>query len=325
MLSVVADVGGTNIRLAICELETGKLSKLKEFSCSEFVTLEIALTQYFATLQGNVKHLCIGIACPVKNDQIEMTNLSWKFSKQMLKDKLALTSLYVINDYTAISLAVPFLSPEEKIQIGDGEAQTDGVTAVFGPGTGLGVSHIIKLADKWISIDGEGGHVSFTPNTRKQADILFLLQEQFGHVSAERILSGQGLVDLYQSLCALSDQQVKFDQPKYISEAALNGSCDIAYQSLTIFCQVMGGFAGNLALNLNCSGGVYIAGGIVPRFVDFFLSSEFRQFFEDKGRFKNYLSSIPTFLIINDNPGLLGASVYLRQELAGRLPKSVSL
>ena len=315
MLSVVADVGGTNIRLAVCDIKSGELSQLKEFACAEFVTLEAALVHYFATLAGEVKHLCIGIACPVEDDHVVMTNLSWEFSKQALKDKLKLESLYVINDYTAISLAVPFLSQEEKVQIGGGTAQKDGVTAVFGPGTGLGVSHIIKSAGKWISLDGEGGHVSFTANTREQADILFLLQKQFGHVSAERILSGQGLVNLYRSLCTLSGQPVEFDQPKDVSKAALEGSCAAARRSLEIFCQVMGSFAGNLALNLACTGGVYIAGGIVPRFVDFFQSSEFRSCFEDKGRFKDYLASIPTFLITNDNPGLLGASVYLRQEL----------
>lgn len=315
MLSVVADIGGTNIRIAVCDQETGELSKLNEFACAEFTTLEAALVQYFAVLQEEVKHLCIGIACPVENDHVVMTNLSWEFSKQALKDKLKLESLYVINDYTAISLAVPFLSAADKIQVGGGECHTDGVTAVFGPGTGLGVSHIIKATGKWISLDGEGGHVSFTANTREQADILFLLQAQFGHVSAERILSGQGLVNLYQSLCTLSDREAKFEQPKDVSKAALDGSCDIARRSLDVFCQVMGSFAGNLALNLACTGGVYIAGGIVPRFVDLFQSSEFRRFFEEKGRFKEYLSSIPTFLITHDNPGLLGASVYLRQEL----------
>ncbi|PKH07450.1 glucokinase [Moritella sp. Urea-trap-13] len=316
MLSVVADVGGTNIRFAVCDLETGALSELKEFACAEFVTLEAALAQYFAALSGEITHLCVGIACPVENDHVVMTNLNWAFSKQALQDKLKLASLHIINDYTAISLAVPFLSAEEKIQIGAGECQTDGVTAVFGPGTGLGVSHIVKAAGKWISLDGEGGHVSFTPNTPEQADILCLLQAQFGHVSAERILSGQGLVNLYKSLCTLSEQEAKFDQPKDVTKAALDGSCDIARKSLAVFCQVMGGFAGNLALNLACTGGVYIAGGIVPRFVDFFQASEFRRCFEDKGRFKDYLAAIPTFLITHDNPGLLGASVYLRQELA---------
>lgn len=315
MLSVVADVGGTNIRLAVCNVETGELSKLREFACAEFLTLDAALVQYFSTLQGVVKHLCVGIACPVEDDHVVMTNLSWEFSKQALKEKLNLESLYVINDYTAISLAVPFVPEGDKIKIGGGEAKIDGVSAVFGPGTGLGVSHIIKSEGKWISLDGEGGHVSFAPNTREQADILLLLQDQFGHVSAERILSGQGLVNLYHSLCRLEGKPPEFHEPKQVSQAALENNCELALRSLTIFCQVMGGFAGNLALNLACTGGVYIAGGVVPRFVDFFKSSEFRSFFEAKGRFKNYLAAIPTYLITHDNPGLLGASVYLRQEL----------
>ena len=315
MLSVVVDLGGTNIRLAVCELETGKLTQLKEFPCAQFTSIDEALVQYFALLPDKVAHLCIGIASAVEGDCVAMLNLHWEFSIKALKEKLNLMSLYVINDYTAISLAVPFLSQQEKIQIGGGKAKEDGVTAVFGPGTGLGVGHIIKSAGKWISLEGEGGHVSFTASTREQAEILFRLQEQFGHVSAERILSGQGLVNIYQSLCALAKQPVKFEQPKDVSQAALDGSCKIARRSLEVFCQVMGTFAGNLAVNLNCTGGVYIAGGIVPRFVDFFQESEFRGFFEDKGRLTKMLVAIPTFLITNDNPGLLGASVYLRQEL----------
>ena len=315
MLSVVVDLGGTNIRLAVCDLETGKLSQLKEFVCVDFATIEDALGQYFALLAHKVNHLCIGIACPVDGDQIAMMNLNWQFSKQALKDKLKLTSLFVINDYTAISLALPFLSGEDKIQIGGGAAQEDGVVAVFGPGTGLGVAHVIKQRGKWVSLDGEGGHASFTVNTREQADVLFLLQAQFGHVSAERLLSGQGLVNIYQSLCQLSDKPGQFTHPKDVLAAGIDGRCDIARRSLDFFCQVMGGFAGNLALNLNCTGGIYIAGGIVPRFIDFFQGSDFRRFFEDKGRFQHYLREIPTFLITNDNPGLLGASVFLRQEL----------
>jgi len=319
MLSVVADVGGTNIRLAVCELETGQLTQVKEFPCAQFDGLEVAVKQYIDSLSEKVTDICIGIACPVDKNQVEMTNLSWSFSKQALKQSLQLNSLYLINDYTAISLAVPFLSDQEKIKIGGGEPIVDGVTAVFGPGTGLGVSHIIKQDHKWISLDGEGGHSSFTVNTREQADILFILQEKFGHVSAERILSGQGLVNIYESLCQIANQPAKFAQPKDVSQAGLNGHCEIARRSLEIFCQVMGGFAGNLALNLACTGGVYIAGGIVPRFADFFQASEFRHFFEDKGRFNAYLSTIPTYLITNDNPGLLGASVYLRQELGCKL------
>ena len=316
MLSVVADVGGTNIRLAVLDITNGEMSKIREYPCAQFITIDTALVQYFATLSEPVAYLCIGIACPVENDLISMTNLNWQFSKKQLKQKLALQALYVINDYTAISLAVPFVEENQKIKIGGGEEVADGVKAIFGPGTGLGVSHLIKHNEKWVSLDGEGGHSSFAPNTSQQADVLLLLQSQFGHVSNERLLSGQGLVNIYHALCRLAGKQPEFFEAAEITKSALNGECELALQTLTLFCQAMGGFAGNLALNLECKGGVYIAGGIVPRFIEFFKNSEFRAFFEAKGRFEGYLKSIPTYLITHENPGLLGAAVYLRQEMA---------
>jgi len=315
MLSVVADVGGTNIRLAVCCNKTGEMQQVRTFACVEFLTLDAALFQYFSTLTDPVSALCIGIACPVEDDQVSMTNLSWTFSQQALKEKLQLESLYVINDYTAISLAVPFLREQDKIKIGQGEPQQGENMAVFGPGTGLGVAHIIHAGHKWLSLDGEGGHTSFAPNSREQTDILLLLQEQFGHVSTERLLSGQGLVNIYHAICRLEGKSVAFHEAKQVTQAALANECELAKRSLQLFCEIMGGFAGNLALNIACKGGVYIAGGIVPRFSDFFQHSEFRAFFEQKGRFQPYLASIPTYLITHDNPGLLGASVYLRQEL----------
>ncbi|MEI6895929.1 MAG: glucokinase [Psychromonas sp.] len=315
MLFVVADVGGTNIRLAVCCHKTGLTSQIRTFPCAQFLTLDAALFQYFSTLSDPVTALCIGIACPVEGDVVSMTNLSWQFSQQALQEKLQLESLYVINDYTAISLAVPFLKADEKIKIGQGLAEKQSVTAVFGPGTGLGVSHIIHVGNKWISLEGEGGHVSFASNSSEQTDVLLLLQEQFGHVSAERLLSGQGLVNIYHAICRLEGKPIKYHEPQLVSEAALSGECAQAERSLNLFCEMMGAFAGNLALNLACKGGVYIAGGIVPRFVEFFQNSQFRQFFEQKGRFDKYLSTIPTYLITHENPGLLGATVYLRQEL----------
>ena len=315
MLSVIADVGGTNIRLAVLDITTTEISKVREYPCAQFITLEAAIAQYFTTLQDPVINVCIGIACPVENDLVTMTNLNWQFSKKEFKHKFSLKTLHVINDYTAISFAVPFVPDNQKIKIGGGEAVTDGVKAIFGPGTGLGVSHLIKQGEKWVSLDGEGGHTSFAPNTSQQADVLLLLQAQFGHVSAERLLSGQGLVNIYHALCRLAGKQPEFFEAADITKAALNNECELATQTLTLFCQAMGGFAGNLALSLDCKGGVYIAGGIVPRFVEFFKNSEFRTFFEAKGRFKDYLQTIPTYLITHENPGLLGASVYLRQEL----------
>ena len=316
MLSVVTDIGGTNIRLAVLDLSTGEMSQVEEYPCVTFASLEAALVQYFMTLPNPVSHLCIGIACPVDDDLVKMTNNNWAFSKAELQKKLSLTTLYVINDYTAISLAVPYVDEKYRIKIGGGREVENGVKAIFGPGTGLGVSHLVKQGEKWVSMDGEGGHASFAPNTSQQADVFLLLQEQFGHVSAERLLSGQGLQNIYNALCRIASKPTKYAEPSEITQAALTGECEIALQTLNFFCQAMGGFAGNLALNLQCNGGVYIAGGIVPRFVEFFEKSEFREFFEAKGRLKSYLETVPTYLITHSNPGLLGASVYLRQELA---------
>ncbi|TEW56018.1 glucokinase [Psychromonas sp. RZ22] len=316
MLSVVVDVGGTNIRLGVLNLSNGEIDQVKEYLCSEFTTLENAIEQYFVTLPASVAHLCIGIACPVEGDEVKMVNFHWQFSQAALKNKFALKSLYVINDYTAISLAVPFLDETQQIKVGGGSIVDNAMKAVFGPGTGLGVSHLIKQDDKWISLDGEGGHISFAPNNRQQAEVLLILQEQFGHVSTERLLSGQGIVNIYQALCKLKEQPVQYDEAAQITTAAVNNECEMAEQTLNLFCQAMGSFAGNLVLNLDCRGGVYIAGGIVPRFLEFFENSEFRQYFEAKGRLQEYLSHIPAYVITHKNPGLLGAAVYLRQELS---------
>jgi len=316
MLSVVADVGGTNIRFAVCDVASEKLLTVKEYPCAEFMTLEQALLHYFSRLSEPVTHLCLAIACQVEGDLLSMTNFHWQFSKQALKKKLALTSLYVINDFTAISLAIPYIDSKDKIKIGRGEAVEGAVKAVFGAGTGLGVSHLIRQDNQWISLEGEGGHTGFAPSNREQADILLLLQEKFGHVSTERLLSGQGLVNIYHALSYFAGKPADCFEAAEITQLALEKKEPIALNTLTLFCQIMGSFAGNLALNLDCRGGVYIAGGITPRFVSFLKQSEFRCYFEAKGRLGHYLQMIPTYLITHDNPGLLGASVYLRQELS---------
>ena len=293
MLAVVGDIGGTNIRLAVCDLKNGELSQLKEFACAQFRTLDAALVQYFSSLKSEVKYLCLGIACPVEDDLVIMTNFSWQFSKKALQETLQLNALYLLNDYTAISLAVPFLKDNEQLKIGRGSIKAGAPKAIFGPGTGLGVAHLIHVNNKWLSLEGEGGHVSLSANSRQQADILLLLQDQYGHVSAERVLSGPGFVNIYHSLCRLAGKSPQYQEPQQITQAAINDECPLARRSLDVFCQIMGSFAGNLALNLACSGGVYIAGGIVPRFSEFFAESDFRKYFEEKGRFKKILNEDP--------------------------------
>ncbi|MXP67289.1 glucokinase [Pantoea sp. Aalb] len=313
--ALVGDVGGTNARLALCKMETGTISHIKTFSTSEYNNLELVIKRYMDEQQKNIIDGCIAIACPITNDYVEMTNHDWFFSKNKMREKIGFAHLEIINDFTAVSMSIPMLSAIDVIQFGGKKPIKDKPIAIYGAGTGLGVSYLVHVGKQWISLPGEGGHVDFAPNSEEEVDILAVLRKDLGHVSAERILSGSGLVNLYSAIVKADGREAKLLKPQDVTERALHGICIDCRRALTLFCIIMGRFGGNLALNLGTFGGVYIAGGIVPRFLDFFKASGFRSAFEDKGRFRNYLVDIPVYMITHDQPGLLGAGAYLRQSL----------
>ncbi|WP_338804548.1 glucokinase [Xenorhabdus griffiniae] len=313
--ALVGDIGGTNARLALCDVDTGQLSAVEFYPCAHYESLEIVIRQYLKQQNCAVKYGSIAIACPVTDDVISMTNHSWRFSVSQMKASLGWERFEVINDFTAVSLAIPVLAAGDVIQIGGKQPQTKRPIAVYGAGTGLGVAHLIHTGSQWMSLPGEGGHVEFAPDSAEEDHMLRVLREEYGHVSAERVLSGPGLVNIYRSLMKLNSQIAEDLTPRDVSDRALNGTCPICKQALELFCTALGRFGGNLALNIGAFGGVYIAGGIVPRFFDFFQKSGFRQGFENKGRFTDYLKDIPVYLITHDNPGLLGAGSYIRQLL----------
>ncbi|WP_058969485.1 glucokinase [Type-D symbiont of Plautia stali] len=313
--ALVGDVGGTNARLALCEVESGAISQAKTFSTSDYDNLEAVIRAYLDEQKLEIKHACIAIACPITGDWVEMTNHDWAFSTREMKEHLAFESLEIINDFTAVSMAIPMLSEKEVLQFG-GKAPVEGKPiAIYGAGTGLGVSHLVHVDKRWISLPGEGGHVDFAPNSEEEGEILEVLRAELGHVSAERVLSGSGLVNLYRAIVKSDQREPENLKPKDVTERALQDSCTDCRRALSLFCVIMGRFGGNLALNLGTFGGVYIAGGIVPRFLDFFKASGFRAAFEDKGRFRDYLVDIPVYMITHDQPGLLGAGAHLRQTL----------
>lgn len=313
--SLVGDVGGTNARLALCSLDSGKISHARTFSGLEFDSLEAVISHYLAEEKQQIEDACIAIACPITGDWVAMTNHTWAFSIEEMKKNLGLKHLEVINDFTAVSMAIPMLGAGDVLQFG-GQAALEGKpVAVYGAGTGLGVAHLIHVDKRWLSLPGEGGHVDFAPNSEEEDSILEVLRDELGHVSAERILSGPGLVNLYRAIVKSDHRLPENLAPKDITERALADTCIDSRRALSLFCVIMGRFGGNLALTMGTFGGVYIAGGIVPRFLDFFRASGFRGAFEDKGRFKDYLQDIPVFLITHDQPGLLGAGAHLRQSL----------
>lgn len=311
----VADVGGTNIRLA--RVTADGLQNIIKYQCRDFASIDLAIEQYFSELPDyTFSKGCIGIACPVLGDQVSMTNHSWAFSQEALKNRLKLDALFVINDFTAVAHSLPGLSSEQVVQIGTGTPVENGNIAVFGPGTGLGVEHITMTTSGWQTLDGEGGHVDFAPVDETDVIVWRYLQKKDGRASAEELMSGRGIVNIYTALALDAGVDVAFTEPAGITENALTNQCDICVRTLTQFCRVMGSFAGNLALNMATTGGIFIGGGIANRFVDFIQQSDFRARFEAKGQMKHYVKDIPTFLIAEPDHGLLGAAAYLNQHTA---------
>lgn len=313
--ALVGDVGGTNARLALCDVDSGEILKAKTYSGLDYPSLEAVVRVYLEEHNVTVTDGCIAIACPITGDWVAMTNHVWAFSVAEMKKNLGFDHLEIINDFTAVSMAIPMLKTDHLIQFGGGEPQPNKPIAVYGAGTGLGVAHLVHVDKRWVSLPGEGGHVDFAPNSEEEAIILEQLRAEVGHVSAERVLSGPGLVNLYRAIVKADGRLPDNLRPKDITERALDDSCTDCRRALSLFCVIMGRFGGNLALTLGTFGGVYIAGGIVPRFLDFFTASGFRGGFEDKGRFKSYVQDIPVYLIVHDQPGLLGAGAHLRQTL----------
>lgn len=315
MKAFVADVGGTNIRLAI--QENGELTRIEKYLCNEFATIGDAIRHFQQQVQIEAfDYGCVAIACPTNHDWVKMTNHSWAFSKQALQQELGLKWLGVINDFTAVAHSLPILTPEQLIQLGDGEREVNGNIAVFGPGTGLGVEHMTMTASGWQTLDGEGGHVDFAPCDETDIIIWRYLVSHHGRASAEEVMSGRGIVNIYRSLCKHQGLPTHFDDAAQITQAALAGQCDVSRLAVEQFCRILGNFAGNLALNLATTGGVFIGGGIALKILELLKNSDFRACFEDKGQFADYVKPIPTYLIAEPDHGLLGAAAYLKQHTA---------
>lgn len=317
----VADVGGTHIRLAVCE--GLNLSHIQRYRCSDFDSLSSAIEHYFAAypeltfVQG-----CIALASYVGHDQVNMINHSWSFSLSQVAQSLALDELVAINDFTAVAFCLPYLTDEQKVQIGGGKAKPKQTMTVCGPGTGLGVGHLVYHQNRWVPLDGEGGHVDFAPVNEAGIELLNFLKAKLGRVSAEEVLSGRGLVHIYQCLAqqhrtSSEDCNTRYETPEAITQAALAHQCELCEQALAIFCQCLGAFAGNLALTVGAFGGVYISGGVVHHFKSVFKNSDFRQYFENKPPLASYLKAIPTYLIDAPDHPLLGAAAYLNQYNQG--------
>ena len=307
---LLGDIGGTNARWAWQARPGATIQDVSVRPCAANVSLYESAVAYIADKgHGLPAWVGIGIATPVTSDRVTMTNHTWGFSINELKHALGAERCLVINDFTAMAMSLTALGPAELRQVGSGTAVAGATMALLGAGTGLGVSGLVPQGQgRWSAISGEGGHVTLAATDEHEAAILAVLRQRFGHVSAERVLSGAGLVNLYGALCAINGSAERSLSPSDVTDAALAGADALCVQAVQRFTAFLGNAAGNLALTLGAHGGVYVGGGIVPRLGERFDGALFRQHFEAKGRFTDYLKLIPTHVITAAAPALIGAS-----------------
>lgn len=318
---LLGDVGGTNARFAIM-YRPGELAEIRVLACAAYPGIREAIAAYLAEAGVCVRTGVIAIANPVSGDEVRMTNHHWSFSVAELTAALGFRKLLVVNDFEALAMSIPVLHESELRRLGAQGIQRRGVIGVIGPGTGLGVAYLVPLAGGWLPLATEGGHVSLAPATPRQSAVLEQLRSRYSHISAERLLSGQGLPLLYQTLCELDGAPFQPIDSAQLVERALDGGEPRAVEAFSLFSHWLGSVAGNLALSLGAAGGIYLGGGVIARLGRLFDVAAFRDGFEAKGRFAPYLRQIPTWLITAEFPALIGAAGLLDSCLKPGQPQA---
>lgn len=299
---LVADIGGTRARFAR-STGPGELSDRTELAVAEHASFEAALEAYLAEAGGPApERIAVAIAGPVSDGRAKLTNGDWEIDSGALAARFRLAGARLLNDFEAVALALPLLAPEDLEAIGGGSGVAGAPRLALGPGTGLGVAALIERDGEAIPVAGEGGHVSLPSRDDREDEVLRALRTRFGHVSAERALSGQGLETLYTLLAGGGEVACPAAE---IAPRAEAGD-ETAQAALTLFAGFLGTVAADMALAFGARGGVYLAGGVLPKLGAAFDREAFRQRFEDKGRFSVYLAAIPSYLVHHRDTGLLG-------------------
>jgi glucokinase len=309
---LIGDVGGTNARFGLIAPD-GKPLHSSVLADADYAGLAEAIEAYLDGRGGlpRPSRGAIAVASPITGDEVHFTNLPWGFSIAQLRERLGFERLDVINDFTAQALALPHLGPGDKRVVGGGESQPGAPIGVLGPGSGLGVSGLIPSGARWLPLSGEGGHATIAAASDRESAALAEMRRHFDHVSAERVLSGPGLVNLYNALAAVDGVPAKQYTAAQITDTAVEAGDPLCRETADMFCAMLGTMAGNLALTLGAKGGVYVGGGIVPRLGERFAASPFRERFQAMGRFREYLATIPTFVVTHPLPAFLGCTAKL--------------
>jgi glucokinase len=316
---LIGDIGGTNARFALANQTHPGFHDVIELKCRDYETSSDAIRHYLSeTGVAAPDAICLAAAGPLVDHSIKVTNNHWNLSTASLASEFDLDAVRLVNDFEAIAYSIPFIGPEDRMAVGAPAGtdleNRDFNVAILGPGTGLGVAGLSRRDGHLFAITGEGGHVGFAPETERQTEILGALRGRFERVSAERLVAGSGIENIYAALLELDGQA-----PQPMSAADIFAAADesgTAAEAVNLFFEIMGQVAGDLALTLGAFDGVYIAGGIAKRYPDILSNGTFRTAFKAKGRHRHIVERIPTYLITHSQPGLLGTS-YLVQKSAG--------
>jgi glucokinase len=312
---LLADVGGTNVRFAV--LGQAGLGAITHMAVNDYQNFADGVAAFMA-LQPNsiaIRHALFGVAGVVEDGRCALTNNAWVVDTAELRRRFGFAGSHIVNDFEAVAWSLPLLAASNLRLIGGGLAKPGTPMAVLGPGTGLGVAGYIPGKEGGVVARSEGGHTTMPSGSPFEDAIFDQLRQKFGHVSAERVLSGSGLENLYHAIGLLKSVNVQERDAAAITRAGIAGSCAVSRAALDTFCALLGEFAGNFALSFDAQGGLFIGGGIAPHLRDYLPQSQFRPRFNAKGRMSRYLEAIPAYLILHEDPAFIGL-----QSLATRRP-----
>ena len=312
-MSVVVDIGATNIRFARLDAR-GTPGPIVKFATAKFPDFPSALA-HFLKVEGGAHPARVAMAAagPVFGDEVNLTNHQWQFSIRQLTRDLNLEQLAVVNDLEALALVLPHLKSGDKVPIGDqfGKRLAKAPMAVLCPGTGMGIAGLVPIDKGWRPIATEAGHTSLSPLTDREVAAWQFLRKRYGRVSLERVLSGPGIVALYQALAALEGHKVEVENSKQVVQLARDEESTLAVETIEVYCAWLGDVAGDVALMYLAKGGVYLAGDILLTIFEVLKQSQFRARFVNKGRATGVVLDTPTFLITWESPVLHGCAHLL--------------
>jgi len=318
--ALVADIGGTNARFAIADLDGPVVPHFDTLSAARFRSLPEAAAAYLKNVGVTPKWAAFAVAGPVTGDRASITNLRWTMTRDEMRAATGAEAVLLVNDFEAMALSVPLLTGADLRQVGGTTPVERATKAVVGPGTGLGVGGIVWSANRWMPIPGEGGHTTFAAETAEELKILERLHHGLDHFSNERVLSGPGIINLYAAFAAHRGVAAPVLEASEVTRRALCNEDPVAVEAMDFFVKALGRVAGDAALMLGAQGGVYLGGGIPPKIQDALAGPIFRTAFESKGRLAPFLKPIPVYVILARDAGLRGTAVALAAALAeGRL------